>query len=112
MTDTVTIVVLMLLVALRVLVICTAAWLFVPKRRHCPHCASVTMALVSPSWMLRLRLHRRWCTCGWAGWSKAFEWRPPEDGEVPTTGPHLSPGRGQTLPADPSSPRMVPTDDP
>lgn len=104
MTDTVTIVVLLLLVALRVLVICAAAWVFIPKRRACPHCAAATMGLVSPAWMLRLRIQRRWCTCGWHGWSKRFEWRPPEGGGAADPTPRPAPGHRANHPAPPPRP--------
>ena len=104
MNDTVATVVLLTLVALRIAVICTAAWLFIPKRRHCPHCSAPTMALVSPRWMGWFLVQRRWCTCGWTGWSKHFTWRPRDgDGDPPRV-PPPPPGRAEDLPRSPTTP--------
>ena len=61
MNDTVAMVVLFALVALRIGMICVAAWLFIPRRRRCPHCSSPTLALVSPAWMRWVYVQHRWC---------------------------------------------------
>lgn len=63
--------VLLATVGLRFALVAAIVWLLVPRRRHCPKCATITLPLVSPRLMRIVRLERRWCLdCSWQGLSK------------------------------------------
>ena len=58
-------------VALRLAIVLGAVWLFVPRRRTCPHCGETTARLLGPRLAAFLKLERRFCLeCGWSGISK------------------------------------------
>ncbi len=66
-----TVLVLFAAVILRVVLILGVVWLLIPRRATCPHCRQATFGLQGPKLLLRMKMQRRWCPCGWEGLSKS-----------------------------------------
>ncbi len=67
----------MLGVLLRIAMILAVGWFFVPRRVFCPHCREETLPLVTSTLLMKMRVQRRWCACGWEGLSRAMRSRRP-----------------------------------
>jgi|GEM_PF-5487554 len=97
--------VLLLAVGLRAALLGVAVWWIIPRRPRCPHCSSATVAIVTPTWLDRLRLERRWCPCGWDGISKPVRSPPPpgDGGRNQRVPPEPAPGHHLPAPTTPDS---------
>jgi kynurenine formamidase len=89
-TSDFTVLLLLVGVAIRVVLIALAVWFILPRRRACPHCGEETMGLVTPPFLRRLRVERRWCACGWEGISKRIRAPRTSGPRVPAKTPFIT----------------------